>query len=148
MKTPFHTRLICCWLALTVLLSSMGFGVVDHWCQMRGHSKVPLLNQKDTVKTCEANEPMPLVSGCPAVKKLPCCKTTLSYEHLDVSRFVADQHSPAAPQPAEFIPNPQFRLLLAALILNDPQLSVPSIADDPLHRTGRFRLTVGCSWLI
>jgi len=126
----------------------MGFGVVDHWCQMRGHSKVPLLNQEVTVNTCEANEPMPLVSSCPAVKKLPCCKTTLSYEHLDVSRFVADQHNPAAPQPAEFIPNPRFRLLLAALLPIDAQPSAASMADDPLPRTGRFRLTVGCSWLI
>lgn len=132
-----------------VLLGSTGFGMVDHWCQMRGHSKALLLTEKGcVVNPCQVDEPTAPVTGGPLIKKMPCCKTTVSFEHLDVSRFVADQHSPATPQPADFIPNPQFRLLLAALVPTDAQQSVPSIADDPIHRTGRFRLTVGCSWLI
>jgi hypothetical protein len=149
MKISFHTRLICCWLALMVLLSSTGFGMVDHWCQIRGHSKALLLTEKGcVVNPCQTVEPtIPVMVG-PSVKKMPCCKTTVSFEHLDVSRFVAEYHSPATPQPADFISNPQFRLLLAALMPTDAQPSVSSLADDPLHRTGRFRLTVGCSWLI
>ncbi|WP_461054699.1 hypothetical protein [Spirosoma arcticum] len=148
MKPSIHTRLICCWLALVVLFSSTGFGMVEHWCQMRGHTKSLLLDQKGCAKPCQADEqPVPISKG-PVVKKLPCCKTTVSYEHLDVSRFVADQHNLATPQPADFIPNPQFRLLLASLLPTDALSSVPSIADAPLHRTGRYRLTVGCTWLI
>lgn len=148
MKIPFHTRLICCWLAIMVLLGSTGFGMVEHWCQMRGHSKALLVSQKGCVNPCQADEQSPSETSGPVVKKMPCCKTTVSYEHLDVSRFVADQHNPATPQPADFIPNPQFRLLLAALTPTTVQLSVPSLADDPLLRTGRYRLTVGCTWLI
>ena len=148
MKLQFHTRLICCWLALVVLLSSTGFGMVEHWCQMRGHSKSLLSTQKGCVKPCQADEQPAPVSDGAFVKKMPCCKTTVSYEHLDVSRFVADQHSPATPQPADFIPNPQFRLLLAAIMPTDVLSSVPSNADDPIRRTGRHRLTVGCTWLI
>ncbi|WP_018622748.1 hypothetical protein [Spirosoma luteum] len=149
MKTPFHTRLICCWLALVVLLSSTGFGMIDHWCQMRGHSKALLLTEKGcVVNPCQTDEPTAPVTGGPLVKKMPCCKTTVSFEHLDVSRLVADHPSLATPQPADFILNPQFRLLLAELMPTDSQPSVPSIANDPIYRTGRFRLTVGCSWLI
>ena len=148
MKTSFQTRLICCWLALVVLLGSTGFGMVEHWCQMRGHSKSLLLAKAGCAKPCkEDKNPAPASPG-PVVKKHPCCKTIVSYEHLDVSRFVADQHSPATPQPADFIPNPQFRLLLAAIMPTDVLSSVPSNADDPIRRTGRYRLTVGCTWLI
>ncbi|MBC8151677.1 MAG: hypothetical protein H7Z72_02070 [Bacteroidetes bacterium] len=148
MKTPLHTRLICCWLALVVLLGSTGFGMVEHWCQMRGHSKAFLLTKTGCVTPCQAAEQSPPTSDGPVVKKMPCCKTTVSYENLDVSRFVADQPVPAAPQPGDCIPNPQFRLLPAALL---PVAVVPStlpLADDPLHRTGRFRLVSGCTWLI
>ena len=149
MKIQFHTRLICCWLALVVLLSSTGFGMIEHWCQMRGHSKALLLSQKGcVVNPCQADQPVEPVSGVPVVKKMRCCKTTISYEHLDVSRFVADQQIPVTPQPADFIPNPQFRLLLAAIMPTDALSSVPSTADDPLHRTGRYRLTAACTWLI
>lgn len=149
MRISFHTRLFCCLLALVVLLSSTGFSMVDHWCQMKGHSKSLLLTEKGCViDPCHTDEPTAPETGGLLIKKMPCCKTTVSFEHLDVSRFVADQHSPATPQPADFIPNPQFRLLLAALMPFNVQPSIPSVADDPIHRTGRFRLTVGCSWLI
>ncbi|WP_020604955.1 hypothetical protein [Spirosoma spitsbergense] len=146
MKTPFHIRLICCWLALVVLLSSTGFGMIDHWCQMRGHTKSLLLTKDECATPCQSVEAIGPISTENTVKKMPCCKTQLSYEHLDVSRFVADQHSPAAPQPAEFIPNPAFRLLLAAI---QPTGAVTAIStDDHLFRTGRYRLTSLCTWLI
>ncbi len=149
MKTSILTRLICCWLALVVLLGSTGFGMVDHWCQMRGHSKALLLSQKGCKTPCQADDSSPSpVEGIPVVKKMPCCKTSVSYEHLDVSRFVTDAHNPAVPQPAEFIPNPQFNQLLAALFPVASPISPSPLADDPLHRTGRFRLISLRTWLI
>lgn len=148
MKIRFYTRLICIWLALMVLLSSTGFGMVEHWCQMRGHTKSLLLTQKSCTTPCQANELPAPVSGESIVKKMPCCKTTVSYEHLDVSRVVADQHTPGAPGPADFIPNPEFQLLLAALLPLEPSATSLSITADPIYRTGRFRLTSHCSWLI
>jgi hypothetical protein len=151
MKTPIHTRLICCWLAFMVLLGSTGFGMVEHWCQMRGHSKSLLIVQDGCAKPCEANkiidQPLPDAGG-PAVKKSPCCKTTISYEHLDVSRFVVDQANCPALQPAEFIPNPQFQLLLAALLPVETAVLFSPLADDPLHKSGRSRLISLCTWLI
>ena len=151
MKTLIYTRLICCWLAFMILLGSTGFGMVEHWCQMRGHSKSLLVAQDSCAKPCEANktidQPLP-VSGGTAVKKMPCCKTTVSYEHLDVSRFVANQANGSVLQPAEFIPNPQFRLLLAALLPVATTATAFPFADDPLHQSGRSRLISLCTWLI
>lgn len=151
MKTPIHTRLVCCWLAFMVLLGSTGFGMVEHWCQMRGHSKSLLIKQSGCAKPCTATETDEQAlpdSGGPTLKKLPCCKTKVSFEHLDVSRFVADGHGTPTPQPVEFIPNPQFRLLLTALLPVVTTTTVFPLADDPLHQSGRSRLISLCTWLI
>jgi len=126
----------------------MGFGLVEHWCQMRGHTKSLLAAQSNCPKSCQSDWVSTPVSGEPGVKRLPCCKTTITYEHLDVSSFVGGYHPLPAPQPAAFLLNPQFQLLLAALL---PCLSAEPIsffADIPLHRTGRFRLASLCTWLI
>ncbi len=148
MRIPFHTRLICCWLAILVLLSSTGFGMVEHWCLMRGHTKTMLAVQKSCAEPCQATALMAPMSGEPTVKKAACCKTSLSYEHLDVSSYVADYHPLPTLQPAEFIPNPQFRLLLAALLPVDTTAPALPVADDPLPKSGRFRLISLCTWLI
>jgi hypothetical protein len=148
MKIQFHTRLICGWLAILVLLSSTGFGMVEHWCQMRGHTKTILLTEKGCETPCKSDEIQAPLSGEQSIKKMPCCKTTVSYEHLDVSRVVLDQHVPVAGSPAEFIPNPEFRLLLAALLPTETATTGLLLTDTPIHRTGRFRLISLCSWLI
>lgn len=148
MKTSLHTRIICCWLAILVLVSSTGFGMVEHWCQMRGHTKSLLLTKKGCITPCRTSERPTPVSGEPIVKKMPCCKTTLSYEHLDVGRFLTDQPNPPVPLLAEFVPNAGLQWLLAALLPVESANSILPLADDPLHRTGRFRLTSLCTWLI
>ena len=149
MKTRFHTRLICGLLALLVLLSSTGYGMVEHWCQMRGHSKSLLLAAKGCIKPCGATEEDAPHTNGPLLKKAPCCKTTLSYAHLDVSRFLADQPAQPALQLVEFIPNAPFQALLLSLLspVTVNTKAVP-LATDPLFRPGRFRLLAGCSWLL
>lgn len=148
MKTPIHTRLICCWLAFVVLLSSTGYGMVEHWCQMRGYSKTLLMAKATCAKTCQADDSSLPLSAGPVIKRVPCCKTTLSYEHVDVSRFVADHHTASAPQPAAFMPNPALQLLWTALQPVAATGSLPPLVDDPFYRTGRSRLISLCSWLI
>lgn len=150
MKTPFLTRFVCCWLAALVLLGSTGFGVVDHWCLMRGHTKSLLLIEKNCANTCTADlsDPAP-VSSLPVIKKSPCCKTTLSYQHVDVSRFLTDQHGPTAPHLIDFSPALTFvfRFTVSVPVAGAVDFSSFS-ADDPLIRSGRFRLLLGCIWLI
>ncbi|MEZ0612298.1 hypothetical protein ACAW74_27565 [Fibrella sp. WM1] len=148
MKTPLYTRIFCCLMALWVLMGSVGVGMVEHWCQMRGHSKTLLMAQEGCKKACTLDDaPRPVSEGS-GVKRMPCCKTTLTYEHLDVSRFVVDGHAVSAPQPAEFISNPEFRLLLAALLPTAPTEPIRPDSQSPLPRTGRFRLASNCTWLI
>lgn len=151
MKAAIHTCLICCWLAFMVLLGSTGFGMVEHWCQMRGHPKSLLVAKDSCAKPCEANKigKQPVsTSGGSAVKKMPCCKTTVSYQHLDVSHFVAEQPNNPAPQPVQLVSNPQFRGLLATLLPATATVITFSLADNPLHQSGRSRLISLCTWLI
>ncbi|KAB7726459.1 hypothetical protein F5984_24375 [Rudanella paleaurantiibacter] len=148
MRAPLYTRIVCCWLALLVLLTSTGFGMVEHWCQMRGHSKSLLTVAKVCPKPCQSEDGSTTTPSGPVVKKQACCKTTLSYEHLDVSSFVADYHPLPAPVTAEFIPNSAFHFLLAALlVVPNAEPPLPA-AETPLHRTGRFRQISLCTWLI
>jgi len=146
--TRLFSRLICFSQALMVLLSSTGFGMVEHWCMMRGHTKSLLAVSTPCAKSCPSDETPEPVAGEHALRKMPCCKTILSYQHLDVSSFVAGHVSVTAPQPAGFIPNPTFRLLLAAMAPTDVLSASTTLADDPLPRTGRYRLISLCTWLI
>ncbi len=149
MNTRFHTRLICCLLALLVLLSSTGYGMVEHWCQMRGHSKSLLLTAKGCAKPCGTPEEATPPTDGPLLKRAPCCKTTLTYTHLDVSRFLADQPAQPVLHLAEFVPNAPFQVLLFSLLSPVTAISKAApLATDPLFRPGRFRLLAGCTWLL
>lgn len=150
MRNPLLTRFVCCWLAALVLLGSVGFGTVDHWCQMRGHTKSLLLTEKNCTNTCTADLPDPTpVTNAPTVKRSPCCKTALSYQHVDTSRFLTDQHTPTTPTPVDYWLAPSFVYLFPVSAPVTAAFTVASLATaDPLIRSGRFRLITGCTWLI
>lgn len=91
MKTPRHTRLICSWLALLVLVSGTGFGVIDHWCAMQGRTQTYLLT---STGSCGNHYPAGMVTdpapGRSAIHATPCCQETLRHAHVDVSRTALD----------------------------------------------------------
>ncbi len=149
MRIPLHTRLICCTLALLVLLSSVGVGMVEHWCQMRGHSKTLLVAQGGCVKPCQTDyAPVPPSDG-QHVKRMPCCKTTVSYTHLDVSRTTVVDNAVHLPGFS-----PDWLAACSFFRVQSPFRPVsaicptPARADDPPSKSGRFRLVSLCSWLI
>ncbi len=149
MRIPLHTRLICCTLALLVLLSSVGIGTVEHWCQMRGHSKTLLVAQGGCAKPCQSDDsPVPPADG-QHVKRMPCCKTTVSYTHLDVSRTTVVDNAVHLPG---FLPDwfaaGSFPKVLSPFQPVSAIRPTPACADDPPAKSGRFRLTSLCSWLI
>lgn len=81
-------------MACIVLLSSTGFGLVEHSCQMRGKKKtvVVAFSEMKTQPGCATdNRPMP--SQQTVVKKTECCQDDQRFENIDVSsslsQFVA-----------------------------------------------------------
>jgi hypothetical protein len=67
-----------------VLLSSTGFGLVEHSCQMRGKKKTMVVAFSDTkTKSGCASDGQSMVSREPTLDKSHCCQDESSYENVD-----------------------------------------------------------------
>lgn len=72
------------FMACIVLMSSTGFGLIEHTCQMRG-KKVRMAGiEQTTCKGCPAANHANETKG-PVVKKTDCCKESSRYENVDFS---------------------------------------------------------------
>lgn len=71
-------------MACVVLLSSTGFGLVEHSCQMRGKKKTMIVAFSDVKPqpTC-ATDGKPMPSNEPTIKKTECCQDEHQYENVD-----------------------------------------------------------------
>ncbi|MVM37691.1 hypothetical protein GO730_08905 [Spirosoma sp. HMF3257] len=73
-------------MACVVLLSSTGFGLVEHSCQMRGKKKTMVVAFSDTkTKTGCAIDQQAMPAGQTLVKKTQCCQDDQQYENVDIS---------------------------------------------------------------
>nr|WP_221390313.1 hypothetical protein [Dyadobacter sp. NIV53] len=76
-------------MAFLILLSSTGFGLIEHACMMRGKSvKFVTENKTDTVKavsSCCAKSKALKESKGTIFKKTSCCKENQKFEKLDVT---------------------------------------------------------------
>lgn len=67
-----------------VLLSSTGFGLVEHSCQMRGKKKTIVVAFSDTkTKVGCSIDGQPMVSRQTSIDKSSCCQDESSYENVD-----------------------------------------------------------------
>jgi len=137
-------------MACVVLLSSTGFGLVEHSCQMRGTKKTTV------VAFTDARSP----SGCPAgdqsmrpehtvVKKTACCQEASRYAHLHaqsslsqlVAKFVKTVTESVLTGVATFI------VYLADWVFDRRSVSV-SLVESPPSPSGRDILTLVRSLLL
>ncbi|WP_345247310.1 hypothetical protein [Nibrella saemangeumensis] len=146
MKLAFYQRFVCLLLAALVLLGSAGHVVVEHWCQMKGKSFELLLNSKDCQKHC-SDSPKAHLPG-PQVYKTPCCKDVQHFERLDTQSQAWANGYQVTPAVTDLWPVEPLQWLLASLFSPARTPTRWLSADDPLVRTGRFRLTQHCTWLI
>jgi len=72
-------------MAFVVLLSSTGFGLVEHSCMMRGKS-VELAALKKTTTGCKACKPVSEVRNSSSLqfKKKACCEENHTFQKLEV----------------------------------------------------------------
>lgn len=73
-------------MACLVLLSSTGFGLVEHSCQMRGKKKTMVVAFSDARSQpgcATAKQPMPTKE--PSVKKSECCQDDQQYENVEAT---------------------------------------------------------------
>ena len=72
-------------MACVVLLSSTGFGLVEHSCQMRGKKKTVVVAFSEAKSTSCATGKHTVSSDQTVVKKTECCQDDQHFENVDIS---------------------------------------------------------------
>ena len=142
-------QLINLMMACVVLLSSTGFGLVEHSCQMRGTKKTMVVAFSDAKPQtgCSADgQPMP--SG-QIVKKTDCCQNQSSYQNVD-------SQSSLSQLVAKFVKTVTETVLAGVVAVItylvewvfDRESSAISVAESPLSPSGRDILTLVHNFLL
>ena len=82
MKTPL-LRFLHVFMAVVVLLSSMGFGLVEHSCQLRGKRIYSVYNAQPGCPFCKAKANAG--TEMPTVTRTDCCKDKARYSKVDTA---------------------------------------------------------------
>jgi hypothetical protein len=81
------------FMTCVVLLSSTGFGLVEHSCQMRGKKKTMVVAFSEVKQQGCATTKQPMPSQQTVIRKTECCQDDQRYENVDISsslsQFVA-----------------------------------------------------------
>jgi hypothetical protein len=141
-------------MACIVLLSSTGFGLIEHTCLMRG-KKVSMAMNHDARQSCrihgEKAVSLPNQSHqAPVIKRTDCCKEEQRYENVDfsssitqlVAKFIKSLANTTLVGAAAFV-----SWLLDNLITVDTTSALTVIESPPLHY-GRSLLSFVQSFLL
>ena len=91
MQRPLLFRLFTLLMALVVLTTSTGFGVIERSCLMLGQ-KTYSLRQKAQPEACaRPHQQAPKPAEKPAVQKQPCCDDQTRYEHVSFAQVLAQK---------------------------------------------------------
>lgn len=77
-------RIMNVLMAVVVLVSSTGFGLIEHSCQMRGKKITHVALTQEACVGCPPTHKVP-ASDKPTVKKKECCEDEKRYENVDVT---------------------------------------------------------------
>lgn len=127
-----------------VLLSSTGFGLVEHSCQMRGKKKTLVVAFSETKSRpgC-ADHQQASASGQPVVQKVNCCQDDQQYENVDVTSSLSQLVAKFVKAVTETV-LAGVSVVLAWLVdwvfANESSASLSAFADPP-SLSGRAILT-------
>ncbi|MEZ0486180.1 HYC_CC_PP family protein [Fibrella aquatica] len=76
-------RFLHLFMAVVVLLSSMGFGLVEHSCQLRGKRIVSVHEEMPTCKFCQVRTQP--AEQAPTIGRTDCCKDDTRYTKVDIT---------------------------------------------------------------
>jgi len=77
-------RIVNVLMAVVVLMSSTGFGLIEHSCQMRGKKISRVGLEQTACEGCPAGQKL-AISTQPTVKKTNCCQDEQRYQNVDIS---------------------------------------------------------------
>lgn len=75
------------FLAVVVLISSTGFGLVEHSCTVKG--KTTSLHKSNSFCCANHSSKAPINQNQPQLKKAPCCSEDQKYENVEYSSSVS-----------------------------------------------------------
>jgi hypothetical protein len=87
-RQSFLIRYMCLFMAILMLVSSTGFVMVEHMCQMKGRTQSMWVGKETCKMHCPATKkaaPSPQEERVTKVKKKSCCEETSYFSRLDVS---------------------------------------------------------------
>ncbi|MEZ0539586.1 HYC_CC_PP family protein [Fibrella arboris] len=82
-------RFLHLFMAVVVLLSSMGFGLVEHSCQLRGKRVYSIHDTKPGCKRCQVRSHAP--DQTPTVNRTDCCKDETRFAKVDITSSLSHQ---------------------------------------------------------
>ena len=133
---------------MSVLLSSSGFVVIEHWCLMSGTKVETRLMPKECKKACRLEASCPQERAQSTVHKAPCCKEVARFEHVKTEQSNPSHSLPFSPVVSDLPDFAYVYQFLLGLLPTKWAISALDQPDDPLIRTGRSRLISLCIWLI
>ena len=143
-------RLFNLFMTCVVLLSSTGFGLVEHTCQMRGKKKtlVVAFSENKTQNGCaDGKQAQPAKQT--VLKKTDCCQDDQRYENVDVTSSLSQLIAKFVKSIAETVLS-AVSVMLTWLIhwIFASESSSLSLIDSPPSPSGRDILTFAHCLLI
>lgn len=132
-----------------VLLSSTGFGLVEHSCQMRGKKKTMVVAFSEVKSPSCATNKQPMSTQQTVVKKAECCQDDQRFENVDISsslsQFIAKLVKTVTE--AVFTGVVSFMVWLIDVISNAKTTSISAFSSPP-SLSGREIITLVRSLLL
>lgn len=128
---PFTHRLFALLMAAIVLVSSTGFGLVEHSCVVRGKSVHLGYNKDKPCKGCPTSQKQNPANQT-GVKKANCCKDEQKYENVDVSSSVTQMATKVVKSVADAVVGACVaivREIVEAIVKKDSDSSVVSFSS-------------------
>ena len=142
-------RFLHLFMAVAVLLSSMGFGLVEHSCQLRGKRVYSVHDDtKSGCTLCQAPTGAP--EQRPAVNRTDCCKDETRYSKVDTTSSLSHQLTKFVKVISDRFGAGTVALLVALFNWTSVQQTYVSLADyaSPPPPAGRQLLAFVQSFLI
>lgn len=136
-------------MACVVLLSSTGFGLVEHSCQMRGKKKtivVAFSDVKPQAGCSSDGQPMPLEQT--VVKKTDCCQDESSYENVEAQSSLSQLVAKFVKTVTETVLAGVMAVMAYLVEWVFDRESSLSVVESPPSPSGRDILTLVCHLLL
>ncbi|UFH52915.1 HYC_CC_PP family protein [Spirosoma sp. KNUC1025] len=136
-------------MACVVLLSSTGFGLVEHTCQMRGKKKTMVVAFSNVQSQGCATEEQPMPNQQTVIKKTECCQDDQRYENVDISSSLSQFIAKLVKTVAETVVAGVITVVswLFDMLFTESSASV-AVSPSPPSLSGRDILTLDQTLLI